>query len=65
MHYANTVLRSAVIPKVCSADHWWSTHPYKNQYFVLLGAPNYFKWSALRKGLGTTDVEYGSIYNRR
>jgi len=34
----------------------WSANPYKNQYFVLRGAPNYFKWSAHWKSLGTTAV---------
>ena len=45
-----------LIPKVCSADHWWSANPYTNQYFVLRGALKYFKWSALRTSLGTTCV---------
>jgi hypothetical protein len=29
---------TAVIPKVCFADHWWSV--------VICGPPNYPKWSA-------------------
>ncbi len=45
---------TAVIPKVCSADHWWSAIPHKNQYFELRGALKYIKWSAFQKSLGTT-----------
>jgi len=53
--YSGKVVGSSpMIPKVCSADHWWSANPDKNQYFVLGGAPNYSKWSAHRKSLGTT-----------
>jgi hypothetical protein len=33
----------------------WPANPYTNQYFVLRGALEYFKWSALQKSLGTTD----------
>ncbi len=47
---------SSVIPKVCSADHWWSAIPYKNQYFELCGALKCRKWSVLQKTLWTTDL---------
>ncbi len=35
---------------VCQSLH------YTNQYFVLCGALKYFKWSALQKSLGTSDL---------
>jgi len=52
----------SVIPKVCSEDHWWSARlaevdPYINQYFVLREPPNFSKWSANQKSLGTTVID--------
>jgi len=49
---------SAVIPKVFSADHWWSANFYINQYVVLHGPPNFYKWSTNQKSLGTTAPVY-------
>ncbi len=34
----------------------WSAYPNINQYFVLRGALKYFKWSAHKKSLGTTEI---------
>jgi len=34
----------------------WSSKPYINQHFVLDGPPNFSKWSANRKSLGTTGI---------
>jgi len=57
--------RNSVIPKVCSADHWyggprdwlkWSANPNTNQYFVLRWPQNYPNWSSHRKSLATMDV---------
>ncbi len=48
-----------VIPKVCSADHKWSTNPYTNQYFVLRG---YFKWSTQQKSLESTALNHSIIF---
>ncbi len=38
-----------MIPKVCSADHWWSAKPCENQYFVIREALKYFMWSSHKK----------------
>jgi len=52
------VYSNPVIPKVCSADHWWSANPYIIQYFVLRGPTNFSKWSANQKSLGFTALTH-------
>ncbi len=64
-------MTNAVIPKVCSEDNWWSARLAEvvreslkksgnttegTQYFVLRGPPNYPKWSAHVKSLGTNGM---------
>jgi len=60
---------STVIPKVCSADHWWFTRLAKvvrqslyESIYCASRATKFFKWSANWKSLGTTDLVYSDIF---
>ena len=63
----------AVIPKVCSVDRWWSAslaevvrESHINQCFDHCGPPNFCKWSANQKSLGSTGLrekEYQGFCN--